>query len=194
MTAAAHEGTAPSKPRRRRVKGLEPEELHRQFPSLSFLSGPPGKATTRAWVATFSARPDAMHALLADFIKQAHATPGRIGQRPMPREEQVDFEGLVYGEENDLPLVEVLPKVNPLSERGMCARIHMSKTQWRRVLDGSYDPTVDELRKIAEACKKPPTFFVEYRKAMAVAAFLNLIDERPGIATSLYRQYLEVRA
>jgi hypothetical protein len=28
---------------------------------------------------------------------------------------------------------------------------------------------------------------------MAVAAFINLIDERPGIATSLYRHYLDVR-
>ena len=100
----------------------------------------------------------------------------------------------MYGEQNDLPLTEVLPKINTLSERAMCARIHMSKTQWRRVLDGSYDPNIKELRAIAEALRRPPTFFVEYRKAMAVAAFLNLIDERPGIATALYKTYLEVRA
>lgn len=181
------------KPRRRRGKGMAPEEMAQQFPSLSFLAGPPTTATTRAWVAVFNARPDAMHAILADYIKQAHATPGRIGQRPMPREEQVDFEALMYGEQNDLPLTEILPKINTLSERAMCSRIHMSKTQWRRVLDGSYDPNVNELRAIATALRRPPTFFVEYRKAMAVAAFLNLIDERPGIATSIYRTYLEVR-
>ena len=28
---------------------------------------------------------------------------------------------------------------------------------------------------------------------LPVAAFLNLIEERPGIATILYRKYLEVR-
>ena len=168
--------------------------MQQQFPSLSYLAGPTTTATKRAWVAVFNARPDAMHSILADYIKQAHATPGRIGQRPMPREEQVDFDALMYGEQNDLPLTEVLPKINTLSERAMCARIHMSKTQWRRVLDGSYDPTVVELRAIATALKRPPTFFIEYRKAMAVAAFLNLIEERPGIATSLYRTYLEVRA
>ena len=188
MTA---EGEA--RPRKKRGRGLPAEEIARQFPSLSYLAGPPNKATRRAWVAVFNARPDAMHSLLADFIKQAHATPGRIGQRPMPKEEQVDFDGLVYGEVNELPLAEVLPKVVTLSEREMAGRVHISKTQWRRILDGEHDPDVRVLRAIAAAIGKPPTFFVEYRKAMAVAAFLNLIDERPGIATALYRNYLEVR-
>lgn len=179
--------------RRKSSKGLAPEQMAEQFPSLTYLSGPPAKAVQKAWVAVFNARPDAMHSLLADFIKQAHATPGRIGQRPMPKEEQVDFEGLMYGEQNELSLTEVLPKIMTMSERAMCARISMSKTQWRRVVDGSYDPNVHELREIARALKKPPTFFVEYRKAMAMAAFLNLIEERPGIATALYKTYLEVR-
>lgn len=165
-----------------------------RYPNLSTLAGPTTAATQQAWVAVFNARPDAMHALLADFIKQVHATPGRIGQRPMPREEEVDFQDLVYGgEENHLPLTEVLPKIMDMSERAMVAQVPMSKTQWRRVVAGEYDPNVNELRAIAKALKRPPTFFVEYRKAMAVAAFLNLLDERPGIATLIYRKYLEVR-
>jgi transcriptional regulator with XRE-family HTH domain len=179
--------------RKRRQKGIPHEELERRYPSLSYLAGPTGRATKRAWVAVFNTRPDAMHSLLADFIKQVHAQPGRIGQRPMPKEEQVDFEGLLYGEENDLPLVEILPKVVTKSERQMCAEVHMSRSQYQRMLKGEYDPDVNELRALAKAVKKPPTFFIEYRKAMAVAAFLNLIDERPGIATSLYRKYLEIR-
>lgn len=180
-------------PRRRRTKGVPQEELERQFPSLSYLTGPTGRATKRAWVAAFNTRPDAMHSLLADFIKQVHARPGRIGQRPMPREEQVDFNGLLYGEDNELPLTQVLPKVVKVSERAFCGKIHMSRSQYQRMLKGEYDPDVNELRLIAQALSRPPTFFVEYRKAMAVAAFLNLLEERPGIATALYRQYLEVR-
>lgn len=178
---------------KRRPRGVPPEELRNQYPSLSYLAGPTGRASRRAWVAVFNQRPDAMHSLLADFIKQAHATPGRIGQRPMPREEQVDFQSLVYGEENDLPLTEVLPKIAVQSERAICAAIPMSRGQYQRMLRGEYDPDVNELRMIAKAVKKPPTFFVEYRKAMATAAFINLINDRPGIATSLYRKYLEVR-
>lgn len=178
---------------KRRSRGVPTEELEKRYPSLSFLAGPTGRSSRRSWVATFIERPDAMHSLLADYIKQAHATPGRIGQRPMPKEEQVDFNGLIYGEANDLPLVEVLPKVVTQSERQICLAIPMSRGQYQRMLKGEYDPDVNELRMIARAIGKPPTFFVEYRKAMAIAAFINLIDERPGIATSIYRSYLEVR-
>src|SRR4051812_25714431 len=87
----------------RRKRGVPKDELERTYPSLTSLAGPPGRAVEQAWVAVFRARPDAMHALLADFIKQVHAQPGRIGQRVMPREAEVDFQALVYGEENDLP-------------------------------------------------------------------------------------------
>lgn len=179
--------------RKKRTKGVPREELERQYPSLSHLSGPPSKASKKAWVAVFNARPDAMHNLLADYIKQVYATPGRIGQRPMPKEEAVDFQGLMYGETNDLPLHEVLPKLMKVSERSFCQQIAMSRTQFQRLLAGQYDPDVNEIRLIAKALKKPPTFFIEYRKAMAVSAFINLIEERPGIATTLYRHYLEVR-
>lgn len=179
--------------RKKKSKGLSKEELQGLYPSLSHLSGPVGRASERAWVAVFNARPDAMHNLLADFIKQVHAQPGRNGQRPMPKEEVVDFHGLVYGDSTDEPIHEVLPKLVQVSERAFCAKILMSRTQYQRLLRGEYEPDVNEMRLIARALKKPPTFFIEYRKAMAVAAFINLIDERPGIATSLYRRYLEVR-
>ena len=179
--------------RRRRGKGMPAEELEARYPSLRALTQPSGRASRGAWIAVFKARPDAMHALLADFIKQVHAKPGRIGQRPMPKEEEVDFESLVYGEENDQPLTTILPKLMRVSERGFADRIHMSRSQLQRLLSGEYDPDVNELRVIAAAVKKPPIFFVEYRKAMVVSAFLHLIDERPGIATMLYRDYLEVR-
>jgi hypothetical protein len=180
--------------RRKRAKGVSREELEKQYPSLSHLSGPPTKAQKRAWVAVFTARPDAMHNLLADYIKQVYATPGRIGQRPMPKEEAVDFQGLMYGEENDLPISEVLPKLVKVSERMFCQMCPgISRRQYQRILAGEYDPTVNELRAIAKAVKKPPTYFIEYRKAMAIAAFINLLEERPGFATTLYRQYLSVR-
>jgi len=179
--------------RRRRGKAMPLEEMQSRYPSLKLLSQPPGKASRYAWVAAFTARPDAMHALLADLIKQVYAQPGRIGQRPMPEEESVDFYGLMGSEQNDRPLTEVLPRLVHTDQRTFCQRIFMSRTQFQRLLKGEYEPDVHELRAIADAVKKPPTFFVEYRKAMAIAAFVNLIDERPGIATSLYRRYLEVR-
>lgn len=180
---------APAKLRRRRGQGVPLEELQLRYPSLKSLVLSGGK---NSWVATFNARPDAMHSLLADYIKQVHAKPGRIGQRPMPREAEVDFNALVFGEENDEPMVVVLPKLMRVSERMFAQQTNMSRSQLQRVLRGEYEPDVNEIRLIAAAVRKPPVYFVEYRKAMAVAAFINLITERPGIATSLYKTYLEV--
>lgn len=186
MTAA----TDIEKPRRR---GTPRDELERDYPSLTVLTGNTNRAAKTAWVAVFDARPDAMHALLADFVKQVYAQPGRIGQRPMPREEQVDLEGLIYGEENELALPDALRKLVNVSERMFCSLSGISRSQYQRILAGSYDPTVHEIRMIAAAVRRPPTFFIEYRKAMVIAAFINLIEDRPGIATTLYKQYLEAR-
>lgn len=185
--------TAEETPKRRRGRGLPPEELQSRYPSLRHLSAPPDKSGERAWVAVFNLRPDAMHAMFADLIKQVHATPGRIGQRPMPREEEVDFQSLVYGEQNEKPLTEVLPSLVKTSERAFCAKIAMSRSQYQRMLKGEYHPDAKELRIIAQAVRKPAAFFVEYRKIMVLSAFVNLIEERPGIATMLYRDYLTVR-
>lgn len=190
---AAFLEAAPEPPRRRRSRGLSVDEIDQQYPSLKSLQQPSGQNGRSAWVAVFNARPDVMHNLLADYIKQVHAQPGRIGQRPMPKEEEVDFHSLVYGEENELPLVEALPKIMRHSIRETARRCSMSKSQMMRILQGEYVPNVKEMRLLAAACRKPPTFFVEYRKAMILAALINLLDERPVIATKLYRQYLDVR-
>lgn len=193
------EAVDPTPRRRRKIKGMEKEEMHDAYPSLRSLTGAPGKALERAWVATFNARPDAMQALLADYIKQVHAQPGRIGQRPMPRESDVDFHALVYGETTDEPLVEILPElvqgmpIHLRSERGFCAAINMSRTQYRRLRAGEYHPDVNDLRQIAKVLGKPPVFFLEYRIAMVAAAMIGLMEKRPGIATSLYRNYLDVQ-
>ncbi len=188
----------PERQRRKRGKGVPREELDERYPSLKTLLSP--EASQRSWVAVFKIRPDAMHSLLADFIKQVHATPGRIGQRPMPREEAVDFHSLVYGEEAEEPLTAVLPRLlaghpdfKKLTQGEQAAKVLMSRTQFQRMLRGDYQPDVNELRLIAGALGKPPIFFMEYRKAMAIAAFVNMIDERPGYASTLYRHYLEVR-
>lgn len=168
-------------------------ELEGLYPSLTHLAGPASIANRRAWVAVFNAHPDAMHQLLADYIKHAHARPGRIGQRPMPREEEVDLDALIYGEENELPLAEVLVKQVAVSERMFCVQSGISRSQYQRILAGQYEPTVHEMRMLAKAIKKPPTYFIEYRKAMAIAAFINLVNERPAVATTIYRNYLEVQ-
>lgn len=182
--------------RRKRVPELT-EELKVRYPSLAWLAtdhpAKSAKHLSSSWEVTFNQRPDAMHALLADFIKQVHAQPGRVGQRPMPDVEQVDFSSLMYGEENVEPIPVVLPKIMKMSERSLASRLNMSRTQVQRMIRGEYIPDVNELRSLAVVVKRTPVFFVEYRQAMALAACVELIVENPGIATKLYREYLTVK-
>lgn len=178
----------------RKRQAMDSEEAEERWPSLRILAGPTNKATEHAWMAVFSHRPEVMHRVLRELIKQVYAKPGRTGQRPMPKEEEVDFWGLVHGEQTNLPIREVIPRVTKLSERQIVSKIAMSRTQYQRMMRGEYEPTAFEIREIARVVNRPPTFFAEYRKIMAVSAFINLIEERPGIASNLYRHYLQVRA
>lgn len=172
------------------------EELHEKFPSLKTLAGPPSKACERAWVAAFTHKPEALEGLLSDLIKQAYATPGRIGQRPMPREEDVNLEALIHGEYTDQPLQLSLPPLIRISERAFAMKLHMNRRTYQRMFleDADplrYHPDMEIIRRIAQAVKKPASYFLEYRMMAAQAAFLQLITERPGIATRLYRDHLD---
>lgn len=181
-------------PSTRDRSAMSTDEMQQRWPSLGDLAGPTSRATELAWVAVFREKPEVMHRVLRELIKQVYAKPGRTGQRPMPREEEVDFWGLLHGEQTDLPIHEVLPKVSKLSERQMATRVAMSRSQYQRMMKGQYEPNAFEINQIAKVVGKPATFFVEYRKIMAISAFINLINDRPGIAGTLYRDYLAVRS
>lgn len=173
------------------------EDLQQRYPSLKTLAAPTGKAGERAWVAAFTHRPEAMEGMLSDLIKQAYAKPGRIGQRPMPKEEEVNLEALLQGEYTEEPLTDVLPKLVKISERAMVMKLRISRRMYQRMFlpeghPDKYHPDIELLTRIAAAVKKPPSFFVEYRQIAAQAAFVKLITDRPVIATRLYREFLEI--
>lgn len=182
------------KGRKRQRQHVDRDQLENEYPKLGELLGPPRAALNKSWVAAFSEEPQAMYNILADIIKLAHAKPGRVGQRPMPREEEVDLDALIYGQVSNEPLVATLPRLMTMSERKFAERVRMSRTQVQRVLTGEYEPDMDQLRRIAAAVNVPPTYFLEYRVMMVVAALHNIMSENPNVATALYRRYLEVRS
>lgn len=173
------------------------EDLQGKYPSLKTLAAPAAKASERAWIAAFTHRPEALEGILSDLIKQAYAKPGRIGQRPMPKEEEVNLTALLEGDYTDDPLPVSLPKLVKISERALCAKLYISRRTYQRMFlaDGDplkYHPDTELLTRIATAVGKQPSFFLEYRLIAAQAAFLKLITDKPVIATRIYREYLEV--
>lgn len=173
------------------------DELQEQYPSLKTLAAPTSKAGERAWVAAFTHRPEALEGMLSDLIKQAYAKPGRIGQRPMPKEEEVNLEALLNGEYSEEPLAVILPRLVTISERAFVTKLRISRRMYQRIFlpdsdPQKYHPDMELIHRIAAAIGKPPSFFMEYRQIAAQAAFVKLINDRPVIATRLYRDYLEV--
>lgn len=186
----------PRKPRKEKAPAYNLEELQEKHPSLRTLAAPPSKSCENAWVAAFTTKPEAMEDMLSDLIKQAYAKPGRIGQRPMPREEEVNLEALLHGEYTDEPLHVILPKLVTISERAFCTKVYMNRRTYQRMLLPPGDklkhhPDMALLERIAKAVKKPPSFFIEYRMMAAQAAFVQLITDRPGVATRLYRDHIQ---
>lgn len=173
------------------VGTVELVTLADQFGSVRHLAADGGDHA-RAWAAVFRARPEVMHALLADYIKHRYAVPGVVGQRPMPREADVDIEELLRGPEvNMSPLTQVLPGLMPTGKTKFARKVSMSPSRFNDVLTGRYRPTLAELRLIAAAVGRPPAFFVEYRHQLVVDALDHLFTHNPNLATSLYRRYVQ---
>jgi transcriptional regulator with XRE-family HTH domain len=172
------------------------EALRDTYPSLRRLASPLNPSS-KAWVAAFTHKPEALEAMLSDLIKHAYAKPGRIGQRPMPKEEEVNLEALINGDYTEDPIQTALPKLVKISERAFCTKLHISRRMYQRMFlpenhPDRYYPDAELLQRIAKAVGKPPSYFLEYRLIAAQAAFVKLITERPAVATKLYRDYIEV--
>lgn len=176
-------------------KSTNTDELFEKFPSLKTLAEPTGKAAKAAMTWAFTERPEAMEDMLSDMIKQAHAKPGRIGQRPMPKEEEVNLDALLHGDFSEEPLHIILPKLVKTSQRAICVKLYMNRRLYQLMLlppedPRKYWPDMHMLQRIADAVGKPPSYFIEWRQMAATAAFVSMINKRPGIATHLYRNFL----
>ncbi|HET6914992.1 MAG TPA: hypothetical protein VFH56_02770 [Acidimicrobiales bacterium] len=184
-------------PRTPKGPSYDLEELQERYPSLKHLAAPASKASQRAWVAAFTHRPESLEGILSDLIKQAYAKPGRIGQRPMPKEEEVNLDALLQGEYTDEPINIALPKLVKVSQVAFTGKIRISRRMYQRMLlpdsdADKYHPDMELIQRIAAAVGKPPSYFLEYRLIAAQAAFLRLIKDRPVVATRIYREWLEI--
>ena len=167
-------------------------DLFDRFPSLRPLIGP---TQSRAeWDALFSLEPDGMLRIFSDIIKSEYAIKGRVGQRPMPRETDVNVQQFLSNDYTDLPIDQALPRLMKVSRRAFAAEVGMSWTQFRRVLKGEFVPDPSQIRRIAKAANCSPLYFVEYRRMMLVTAMVNLFEVNPELMNSLVSRYVRTRA
>jgi transcriptional regulator with XRE-family HTH domain len=127
--------------------------------------------------------------ILKDILKVDQMEPGRSGPRP-----NLDYQrGMQTWREmtgqdySELPFHEafaILTRNNSL--RTIARKTHISRSKVHRLLSGEDQPTVDDLRSIAEAYGKKPAYFVEYRAEFIMAAIAARLVDETEMTVTLY--------
>lgn len=132
---------------------------------------------------------DVLGRILKDILKVDQMEPGRAGPRP-----NLDYErGLQTWKEmtgqdySESPFCESFHwLIRGQSRTTVARKTNLSRTKVHRLLVGTEQPTIDELRVIAEAYGKKPAFFVEYRAEYIMAAVAMELHKRTEMAAHLY--------
>jgi len=74
------------------------------------------------------------------------------------------------------------------SVRGVAAKTFISKTRVDRLMRGLEPPEVEDMRLVAKAYKKDPSFFLEFRAEYVLAALARKLATDPDLAAVVYRR------
>lgn len=129
--------------------------------------------------------------LLRDIFKLDAAPAGRDGPRAeLTYEQEVRAwrraTGQDYSERPFTEAFEVLIGEDSMAEVAM--KTHIAKTKVYRLLRGQEIPTADDLRAIARAYDKDPSYFHEFRVKFVLAAVAAQLDTNHEMAATLYRR------
>jgi DNA-binding phage protein len=129
--------------------------------------------------------------ILKDILKVDQMEPGRAGPRP-----NLDYErgiktwkqitGQDYSDEPFLPTFRHL--IRGQSRRTIARKTKLSRSKVDRLLLGHEPPKIDELRVIARAYGKQPSFFAEYRAEYILAAIATRLDQEAELTVVWYRK------
>lgn len=129
--------------------------------------------------------------LLRDIFKLDAAPAGRDGPRAeLTYAQQVrawrKATGQDYSEQPFALAFENLIQDDPMSV--VAQRCFISKTRIFRLLRDQEPPTVEDMRMIAKAYDKDPSYFHEYRVEFVLAAMARRLDDDPDQAAVVFRR------
>lgn len=137
--------------------------------------------------------PDVFSRLLRDILKVDQLEVGRTGPRPnLDRERGMRSFHEIQGDYSERPFVDafrILVRSN--SQRTIARKTGISKTRIVRLQQGADRPTMDDLRSIADAYKKKPAYFVEYRAEYILAAVATRLHAEHELTAALYRKLVQ---
>lgn len=158
------------------------KQIKEQFPSVEKLD----------WNEAFKQDIGLMGAILRDVLKIDLSTrPGVSGPRPGvdPEEGRARLRQLLGQDYTNLPFHEAFEVLaGGRSYTHLARKTGLSRSKVFRLAKNMEQPSVDELRQVAEAFKKHPSFFFEYRTYYVAAAMQQRMEHAPEASITAYRK------
>lgn len=164
------------------------ELISEQFPSVDQLD----------WGEALSRNDDLFARIMRDIIKLDQSEPGKSG----PRSNNLDYERGVQTFRqlmgDDFSMCDFRESFASLtsgySRRHVARKTTLSLGKVQRLLQGEDEPTEYDLRVIAEAFGKHPSFFVEYRQWYIINHLAEALLKEPESTIAYYQKIIGVQA
>jgi hypothetical protein len=155
--------------------------IKEQFPSVAELD----------WNEALRKDVDLFGRILRDIIKLDQAEPGRSGPRRAvdPNAGHATLRMLAGQDYSELPFNEAFRVLGRgMSLTTLARKTSLSRMTCSRLLRAEKVPDADEMRLVAEAFKKHPSYFIEYRVAYVTAAIAERLASAPESSIVFYKK------
>ena len=167
------------------AKKIPWEEKHRrilaQYPEVNDVN----------WSTLLRNDSDIFARLLGDVLKSG-SRGSKPGKRPaLGRREALERLAKVGDEDfSEFGFTETFTYLaGEASVRGVAAKTGLGKSDVQRLLQGDAEPSYAVMEQIAEAYRKHPSFFLEYRIAHTLVVIDEFLHSSPETATSWYLKF-----
>ena len=158
------------------------EQVYREMPEVSTLD----------WEGMFKADPKILGSMINDIIKVSISKKGRPGKRSADSESQItDDLGRLRNEDYSvLPFVRAMEiLMHGRSIRQVANASGLDKMVVHRLVSGKgQPPTSEHMEALAEAFKKNPTYFCEYRAMFICEALYQMLVENGESSVVFYNK------
>ena len=140
------------------------------------------------WARAIRADQDVFANVLGDILK-AEGKRSRPGKRPtLDRSAAVaELEKISGQSYTELPFDAAFKSLTyGRSIRNIAHKTGIQKDHVHRLLQGKVQPTFEVMEKVAEAFRKDPSYFVEYRVAFVLMSIDKYLTSNPDTATVWY--------
>lgn len=137
---------------------------------------------------------DTLGEVVRDILRLEQATPGKSGPRPSPevREGMKSVRKMNGDDHTVLRFSEAFAMLGQgYSVRHLASKTGLSRSQIQRLMRGECDPTPQEISQVAKGFGKEPSFFVEFRSAVIMAALGARLELVPEATIGLYRRVMK---